>query len=71
MRYDVVDVGLIVDVVGGSSRRPCFDSRRIPVVIRVEGDNNIVDLLIQHRIYISQVCTCFKLAVSRNDRYRN
>ena len=63
--------GLIIDVMGRSSRRPCFDSRRIPVVIKVEGDDDIVDLPIQHRIYISQVCTCSKLAVLRNDRYRN
>jgi hypothetical protein len=49
-------------VVGGSSRRSCFDSCRIPVVIEVEGDDDIVDLPIQYRIYISQVCTCSKLA---------
>jgi hypothetical protein len=66
----VVYVDLMVNVVGGSSRRPCFDSR-IPVVIEVEGDDDIVDLPIQHRIYISQVCTCSKLAVTRNKRYRN
>jgi hypothetical protein len=71
MKRDVVYVGLIVDVVGGSSKRSCFVSRRIPVVIKVEGDDDIVDPPIQHRIYISQVCTCSKLAVSRNDRYRN
>jgi hypothetical protein len=40
-------------------------------VIKVEGADDIVDLPIQHRIYISQVCTCSKLAASRNDRYRN
>ena len=36
----------------GHLRRPCFDFRRIPVVIKVEGDDDIVDLPIQHRIYI-------------------
>jgi hypothetical protein len=48
----VVYVGLVIDVVGGSSKRSCFDSRRIPVVIKVEGDDDIDDLPIQHRIYI-------------------
>jgi hypothetical protein len=52
---DIVYVGLIVDIVGGSLKRSCFDSRRIPVVIKVEGGDDIVDLHIQRRIYILQV----------------